>query len=157
MRKPCAAADGGGFIGGSFMRVLIIDGQGGKIGASLIAALRDCNAQCEIVAVGTNTMASAAMMKAGADKSATGENPIVVMSARADIIAGPMGIIAANSLLGEITPRAALAVSESEAKKILIPMNKCHIAVAGIKELTISEYIECAVRMICELLESAGS
>lgn len=127
------------------MKILVIDGQGGKIGRTIVAQLAARDLDWEILAVGTNSMATLAMHKAGAQQSATGENPVVVSAARADVIIGPMGIIAANALMGEITPRIAMAVSEAAAVKILIPMNRCGIMVAGTPELTITEFIDKAV------------
>lgn len=132
------------------MTILVIDGQGGKIGRAIVEQLRAAGFSGSIIAVGTNTTATAAMMKAGADAGATGENPVVINAARADVIAGPIGILAANSLLGEITPKMALAVSESSAKKVLIPMNRCHIFVAGTPELPFSETIALAVQTILQ-------
>ena len=99
------------------MKILVIDGQGGKMGAALTEQILKSVPQAELVAVGTNSMATAAMLRAGATAAATGENPVVVNSAWADVIVGPIGIIAANALLGEITPKMAAAVSESSAKK----------------------------------------
>ena len=132
------------------MTILVIDGQGGKIGRAIVEQLRAAGFSGSIIAIGTNTTATAAMMKAGADAGATGENPVVINAARADVIAGPIGILAANSLLGEITPKMALAVSESSAKKVLIPMNRCHIFVAGTPELPVSETIALAVQTILQ-------
>ena len=132
------------------MTILVIDGQGGKIGRAIVEQLRAAGFSGSIIAVGTNTTATAAMMKAGADAGASGENPVVINAARADVIAGPIGILAANSLLGEITPKMALAVSESSAKKVLIPMNRCHIFVAGTPELPFSETIALAVQTILQ-------
>ncbi len=133
------------------MNILVIDGQGGRIGKAIIEALRAKGADCEITAVGTNTIATGAMLKAGADRSATGENPVVVMCGEADVITGPVGIIAANSLVGEITPKMALAVSESRAHKVLIPVNKCRVSIAGVRDMTLGEYISDAVGQILAL------
>ncbi len=127
------------------MKILVIDGQGGRIGKTLVETLRRRGFSGEILAVGTNSVATAAMLKAGADEGATGENPVVVASRRADVILGPMGIVAANSLLGEITPVMAMAVSESEARKVLIPVNRCRIQVAGVQEMNLGDYTEQAV------------
>ncbi len=135
------------------MRILVIDGQGGRMGAALVEALRRRGCNAAITAVGTNTVATAAMLKAGANEAATGENPVLVAARRADVIAGPMGIIAANSLLGEITPAMALAVSEADAVKVLIPVNKCHILVAGTRQLPPGDYIEDAARLVMEAAE----
>lgn len=132
-------------------KVLVIDGQGGKIGKSIVEQLVALQCPCQLTVVGTNTAATAAMMKAGAAQGATGENPVVVNAAAADIITGPIGILAANALLGEITPKMALAVSESGAHKVLIPVTRCSITVAGVEDLPVGEYIARAARQIAEL------
>lgn len=130
------------------MRILVIDGQGGRIGRGIIEQLRKNGFDGEILAVGTNSTATQAMMKAGADRGATGDNPVAVNAAEADIITGPVGIIAANSLMGEVTPRMAYSVAASRAKKILVPVNRCNIAMAGTQELNLNEYIAKAAEMI---------
>ena len=130
------------------MNVLVIDGQGGGLGRQLVAAL---SAQCpdiRLVAVGTNSVAAQAMHKAGAQRAATGENAVVVNCRNADIIVGPIGIILANALWGEITPKMAAAVSECVAKKILIPVNRCSVSVVGVQDKTLSEYVRDAVAML---------
>ena len=129
------------------MKILVIDGQGGRMGKALVETLRRRGFSGEILAVGTNSAATAAMLKAGADEGATGENPVVVASRKADVILGPMGIIAANSLLGEITPAMALAVSESEAYKVLVPVNRCRIRVAGLQEMSLGDYVAAAAAL----------
>ena len=136
------------------MKILVIDGQGGRMGKALVETLRRRGFSGEILAVGTNSAATAAMLKAGADEGATGENPVVVASRRADVILGPMGIIAANSLLGEITPAMALAVSESEACKVLVPVNRCRIRVAGVQEMSLGDYTERAVDTVLAMAEA---
>ncbi len=130
------------------MNVLIIDGQGGKLGAGLVAAVKEKHPQASVTAVGTNAIATAAMLKAGATQGATGENPVIVACRKADVILGPIGIVTADALLGEITPTMAAAVGASSAKKILIPMNRCEIRVIGVKELTMNDYIALAVKEI---------
>ena len=138
-------------------KILIIDGQGGKIGASLIDALRSrypSGGEVELVAVGTNSSATEDMLRRSPDAAATGENPVVVACADADIIAGPIGIIQANALLGEITPTMALAVSESHAKKILIPMSQCKISVVGTQSMGLSEYIKLLVEEVRGYIQS---
>ncbi len=135
------------------MKIVVIDGQGGNLGKALVESLKKSLPECSITAIGTNSAATASMRKAGADCCATGENPVVVACADADIIAGPMGIIAANSLLGEITPAMALAVGASKALKVLIPISKCRIAVAGVCEAPYSEYVRLAVERIKQLVE----
>ena len=103
------------------MRVVVIDGQGGRMGRLVVEKIRAEKLPCEIVAVGTNAIATAEMLKAGADAGATGENPVIVACRRADVIVGPIGILAADSMLGEVTPAMALAVGQSGVKKLLLP------------------------------------
>ena len=133
------------------MKIVVIDGQGGSLGKAITEKIKS-RYNCEIYAIGTNSIATAAMIKAGADYGATGENPVVVNSRDADVIIGPIGIIAANSLLGEITPKMAAAIACSEARKILVPVSKCKIHVAGTPELSFGEAIECAVDALGKLL-----
>lgn len=117
------------------MKILVIDGQGGKLGAQIITNLKQKNNPLiEITAVGTNALATEAMLKAKPNIIATGENPVVVNSRYADIIIGPIGIVIADSLYGEITPKMALAVSQSKAVKLLIPMNKCGNIIVGVTD-----------------------
>ena len=99
------------------MKLVIIDGQSGRMGALLAERIKAAKLPCEVLAVGTNAIATAAMMKAGADQGATGENPVLVACRTADVIAGPIGILSADALLGEITPAMAVAVGQSPAKK----------------------------------------
>lgn len=132
------------------MRFLVIDGQGGRLGKLLIEGIRKDFPQAEILAVGTNAVATATMLKAGADEAATGENPVLVASRKVDVIAGPIGIVIADSLLGEVTSAMAVAVGQSSAVKVLVPMNKCDNLVAGVSMLTIGELVEDAVARIKE-------
>ena len=129
------------------MKIVVIDGQGGRIGKTIIEQLKAANPRCEITAVGTNSIATSAMLKAGADNGATGENPVVIASRSADVIVGPIGILAADSMLGEITPKMAEAVGQSPARKVLIPVSKC-FEVAGVQDLPLSQYVSLAVGMI---------
>lgn len=129
------------------MKIIVIDGQGGRIGKTVIEQIREAKIDCTITALGTNSLATSAMIKAGADNGATGENPVVVGCRNADIIIGPIGIIAADSMLGEITPKMAEAVGQSDARKILIPVNKC-FEVAGVREMSLSQYVSEAVSLI---------
>lgn len=130
--------------------VLIIDGQGGKIGRQLAESIGAALPEAELIAVGTNGIATANMIKGGAKNAATGENAVVVNCRSADIIVGPVGIVIADSLLGEVTPAMAAAVGQSQAKKILIPMNKCDTIVIGAESLSLSEMIQRAVAEIKE-------
>ena len=131
------------------MNITVIDGHGGLLGAQLIKEISQQFPQTEITAIGTNASATAAMLKAGASKGATGENPVIVACRHADIIIGPIGIVIANALLGEITPNIATAIGSSKAYKILIPMNKCNHYVVGCAENGLAENI----RMVCEKVE----
>lgn len=132
------------------MKILVIDGQGGRIGSLLIEKIKESKIPCTIVAVGTNVMATSAMLKAGADAGATGENPVIVNSRDADYIAGPVGIAMADSLLGEITPAMATAVSSSTAFKLLIPMNRCNHYIAGIQPSSLTDLIADAIDKLKE-------
>ncbi len=124
------------------MNILIVDAQGGGIGRQLVTALRQNIPQGVITAVGTNSAATAAMLKAGADNAATGENAVVVCSRKADVIIGPIGIVIADSLFGEITPKMAVAIGQSAAKKILIPINHCDNIVVGVSEFNITRLLQ---------------
>ena len=130
------------------MRIVVIDGQGGGIGRSLVERIRSELPDVQIVAVGTNSLATSAMLKAGANVGATGENAVICNVKHADVVAGPIGMMVANSLWGEITPAMASAVSESPAQKVLIPVEQCHVHVAGVVEKSMSRYIEDAVAVI---------
>ena len=133
------------------VNVLVIDGQGGGLGRQLVAAL---SAQCpdiRLTAVGTNSLAANAMLKAGAQRAATGENAVVVNSRRADIIVGPIGIVIADALLGEITPAMATAVCRSNATRVLIPVNHCENYIVGVPDQPISSLVAAAVQTVKEL------
>lgn len=132
------------------MRVMVMDGQGGGIGKALVEALYAKCPQAEIVAVGTNAAATANMMKGGTAIGATGENAVAFNSAKADVIVGPIGIVMANAMLGEITPKMAENVSSSDARLYLIPVNRCHANVVGIEKKKLSEYISEAVERIVD-------
>lgn len=131
------------------MNILIIDAQGGGIGKQLVTAVRGNMPDAVITAVGTNAAATSAMLKAGAARAATGENAVIVNSTKADVIIGPIGIVIADSMLGEITSDMANAVARSNAKRILIPVSHCDNIVAGVGDLNTGKLIQAAV---CELL-----
>lgn len=120
---------------------MVMDGQGGGVGRSLVEELCARCPEAEIVAVGTNGAATANMMKGGTPLGATGENAVIYNSRRADAIVGPIGIVAANAMLGEITPRMAEAVASSEARILLVPVSRCHIQVAGVENKKLGEYV----------------
>ncbi|MBQ8589390.1 MAG: DUF3842 family protein, partial [Firmicutes bacterium] len=128
------------------------DGQGGRLGKLLIERLKIAELDESIIAVGTNSMATAAMIKAGAPQAATGENAVIVNSRRAGIIVGPLGIVCADALLGEVTPAMATAIGQSDAHKLLIPTNRCNHQVIGVDPtLTMNELVQQAVDQIIRL------
>ena len=126
--------------------VLVLDGQGGGMGAQLVKLLAGrLPEDCRLLAVGTNVMATSAMLKAGAPQGATGENAVLYQAARASVILGPIGVILAHGILGEVSPAMAAAVSGSEAVKVLIPSSTCGVHVAGTEGLKLDEYLRRAV------------
>lgn len=137
--------------GSNEMRIVIIDGQGGGVGKALVEALASECPGAELIAVGTNATATANMMKGGTANGATGENAVVYNCSRADVIVGPMGIVMANAMLGEITPKMAEAVSSADAKLLLIPMNRCHATIVGVENRKLADYIKEAVAQIVQL------
>ena len=130
------------------MEILVIDGQGGGMGRQIVAELKRKYPDSRVRAVGTNSVATAAMRKAGADISATGENAVTVGARQADYIMGPIGIVIADALYGEITPAMAQAVGQSRAKRILIPVNHCDNLVAGVRDIPVGQMIAEAVALI---------
>ncbi len=134
------------------MNLLVIDGQGGQLGSQIIKAVRNRYNDIHIISVGTNATATASMIKAGADQGATGENPVIVASRKADVIVGPVGIVIADALLGEITPKMAVAIGQSNAAKILIPINKCENLVAGVPNLTTTALIDDTLNKLQEII-----
>ena len=130
------------------MNILVIDSQGGGMGRQLVTAVKASLPEASVTAVGTNSTATAAMLKAGADAAATGENAVIVGCRKADVIVGPIGIVIADSLYGEVTPAMAAAVGQSSAKRVLIPVNHCDNIVAGVAELSMSALVENAVEHI---------
>jgi len=136
------------------VKTVIIDGQGGSLGKALVTSIKTRFPNLEVLAIGTNGMAASAMLRSGADATATGENPVIVACRTADIIIGPLGIIAADSLHGEITPKMALAISQSNAHKILIPISKCNITIVGKQDFPLGDLVTQAVENLAELLET---
>ena len=130
------------------MKIIVIDGQGGNIGKQLVKSIKDSFPDVLIRAIGTNSTATANMLKGGADEAATGENAFIVACREADIIIGPIGIAIADALLGEVSPDMAKAVGQSSAKKILIPLNKCDVLVPGVEEKSTGELLDDALKMI---------
>ena len=135
------------------MKILIIDGQSGRLGAQVIEGLRKAGLsdRHSIIAVGTNALATSGMINAGADQGASGENAVVVQCRSADLIAGPIGITLADAMLGEITPRMAAAVGQSAAARILLPSDRCNTFVIGVTPMTRKQQIDAAVMQIMTL------
>ena len=130
------------------MRIVVIDGQGGGLGADLVARLKArLGKKAQIWAVGANALATSAMLRAGADKGATGENAVCYNAAHADLIMGPIGLLSANALMGEVSPAIAAAISAADARRILIPMSSCGVLVAGSTGRKLEELLEDAVSL----------
>jgi hypothetical protein len=139
------------------MRIAVIDGQGGGIGKVIVDKIRkELPENVEILALGTNAVATALMMKAGANEGASGENALVFNVNKVDIIVGTVGIIVANSMLGELSPEIARAVAESPATKVLIPLNRCNVEIAGVKNEPLPHHIENAIAIIKEIIAKSS-
>ena len=137
-------------------KVLVIDGQGGGLGRQLVSALAAACPEAELTAVGTNSLAANAMLKAGASRAATGENAVVVNCRRTDVIVGPIGIVIADALLGEITPAMAAAVCQSGARRVLVPINHCENYVVGVPDQPVSQLVAAAAQKVKELCSTIG-
>jgi NAD(P)-dependent dehydrogenase (short-subunit alcohol dehydrogenase family) len=140
------------------VKIAVVDGQGGGIGKSIIEKLRkelsaEQAAKVTIIALGTNALATGSMLKAGADEGATGENAIVVTVETVDVILGPLGIVLANSILGELTPKMASAIASCKAHKFLIPMTRCGVEIVGARIDPLPRQIDALVEKTIELLD----
>lgn len=136
------------------MKIVIIDGKGGGIGCQIIEKLKIIkNKDIEIIALGTNSQATSNMMKSGADNGATGENAIVYMSHKADLIIGPLAIITANSMMGEITPKMAEAITTSDTRKIIVPVNKCNIDIIGLNSSSLKSILNELFETVKDIIE----
>lgn len=134
------------------MKVMVMDGQGGGIGAAVIKGLREAIGDyLEILALGTNSNATARMMKAGANKGGTGENAIVQTCRRVDVIIGPLSILMANSMMGEVTLEMATAIGSSDAKKIFIPLTQERVVIVGVSAEPLPHLVGQVVEMIREM------
>lgn len=133
------------------MNILVIDGQGGQLGSQLVKGILSNFSEANVMAIGTNSVATSVMLKAGAHQAATGENPVVVACRKADIIVGPIGIVIADALFGEVTPQMAMAVGQADATRILLPVNKCDNLVAGVSDLSMTSLIEDVIKKIKEI------
>ena len=135
------------------MLIVVMDAQGGGVGKLLVEQLKRAVPEQSITAVGTNALATAAMLRAGADQGATGENAIRVMAERADIILAPIGMALCDAMLGEITAAMACAVGASRARKILLPMNRCSAIIPGYPKQSMGDTVAAAVREVQALLQ----
>jgi hypothetical protein len=132
-------------------RIIVIDGMGGGIGAELVGKLREINdTELEIIALGSNAVATERMIKAGAHRGACGENAVRVSVSLGDFILGPVGIVINNSLMGEITPSMAEAILAAPGKRILIPLIQDHFYLAGVEQLSLGKLIERAIEYLRE-------
>lgn len=136
------------------MKIVVIDGQGGKLGRMLIEEIKKANLRCEVFAIGTNSIATSAMLKGGADSGATGENPVIVACRDADVVIGPIGIIVTDALYGEITPTMAEAVGKCYGIRLLLPVNLCRNRIIGIQTQTFSSLVISTVDELRKIIES---
>lgn len=136
------------------MNIVVIDGQGGQLGAQLVKEINAQFQNIKLTAIGTNSVATATMLKAGAKNAATGENPVIVACKKADVIIGPVGIVIADSLLGEITEKMAVAIGKADAARILVPMNKCDNLIAGVPNLNTGVIIEDAIAKLHGIIDA---
>ena len=135
------------------MNILVIDAQGGGVGRQLVTAIKQNMPKSSVTAVGTNSIAASVMLKAGADHAATGENAVVVGCRNADIIVGPIGIIIADAMYGEVTPKMAAAVAQSNAKRVLIPFNHCDNIIVGVPDFSMGKLVQNAVDEIRKMMD----
>ena len=134
------------------MKIVVVDGQGGRLGKLLVEGVKARLPRAQVYALGTNSIATSTMLKTGADFGATGENPVIRGVMDADAVLGPVGIVVAHAILGEVTPAMAEAVGGCRAKKFLVPMNSCGVVVAGVKEQPLPAYVAQAVEQMAEFL-----
>ena len=134
------------------MKILVVDGQGGGVGRQLAVQIKQAFPDIQLMAVGTNTIATSAMMKGGADIAATGENAVLVAARKADVIVGPLGIVVADSLGGEISPAMANAVAQSDAKRILLPFKNCDNVIVGVSDYTLTSLIRQTIEELRKII-----
>ncbi|MGQ9653647.1 MAG: DUF3842 family protein [Thermodesulfobacteriota bacterium] len=140
---------------GILIRICVVDGQGGGIGSTVVRRLREAfGERVEIIGLGTNAIATTAMLKAGANKGATGENAVVRSVSRAQIIIGSVGILMAHAMMGELTPAMAEAVASSEAQKILIPMSQERLVIVGVTSQPLPHMVDQLVEIVTKEVES---
>ena len=134
------------------MKILVVDGQGGGVGRQLAVQIKQAFPDVQLMAVGTNTIATSAMMKGGADTAATGENAVLVAARKADVIVGPLGIVVADSLGGEISPAMANAVAQADAKRILLPFKNCDNVIVGVSDYALVNLIRQAIEELRKII-----
>lgn len=132
------------------MKIMVMDAQGGGMGRMLVEGLKKALPTQALIAVGTNALATAAMLRAGADQGATGENAVVVCAGQADVIVGPIGMVLADAMLGEVTERMAAAIGRSAAHKVLVPVSRCQTTIVGVPKMTLAEAVAAAVQAVVE-------
>lgn len=135
------------------MKIAVIDGQGGGIGKAIVDGIKAHIPNIEVLALGTNSMATGQMLRAGADEGATGENAIVYNVMHVDMIVGVIAILNANALMGELSPKMAEAIGTSDAKKILLPVNRCGINVVSVEDVSLGTHIDNAIDIIKSEIE----
>ncbi len=133
--------------------VMVVDAQGGGLGRQLIDTIKKSIPDVYIIAVGTNSIATGAMLKAGADEAATGENSVIVAARRAEVIIGPLGMVITDAMLGEITPKIAAAIAQADAKRIMIPFSNCDNYIAGVADFSMGRLMTDAVGQLKKLLD----
>lgn len=139
------------------MKIAVVDGQGGGIGKAIVEKLKqNFGSQVYITALGTNALATSTMLKAGADEGATGENAIIYNVKRVRCVCGPIGLVSANALLGELTPTMAMAITECDAIKLLIPFNKCNMVVLGVEGKNLGAYIEELIERVDQIIKNSS-
>lgn len=143
--------------GMNMINVAVVDGQGGGIGRVIVEKVKKAFPQINVIALGTNAVATGQMLKAGADEGATGENAIVHNMQHVDVVLGVIGILNANAMMGELTPAMATAIGGSHTHKILLPVNRCHIHVVSVEEQPLGVHIDHAVEALREYMEQAGA
>ncbi|MDU4960153.1 MAG: DUF3842 family protein [Sporomusaceae bacterium] len=140
------------------MIIAVVDGMGGGLGAQLVASLvAPMRQKAEVIALGTNALATNAMLRAGASRGASGDNAILVTLAKVDIVTGPIGIIMANSMMGEVTPQVAAAVADAAARKVLLPVSQSHVEIIGLEPRPLGLVIREAVARIGEIVEEGNA
>lgn len=139
---------------GKSLKIVIIDGRGGRVGRMLAETVLKYVPNADITAVGTNSIATAGMSKAGIKNVATGENAVTVACRTADIITGPQGIVVADALFGEVTPKMAKEIGRSNAVKVLLPFSCCNIMIVGLQNIGVTELVEAAAQKIFSLIEN---